>query len=247
MNKLPAIKVYDIDYSFIIKNYLNPEMWQKSWVIFQYKTFVITLRLSSINCKSEKVCFEVEIKDNSTENKYAYEWGENTDKHATFLADYSLKVDNIDFLKREIRSRIFLAIERMEGYYIMATDEYKELSFKYENEVRLLTKIAEDFLDQNNVKNEEIRNVYIDNFVSNNTTLDTLQSKLKDKEQYTKFPDFYLIFANATKDDSIIKKWEYTIADANNLEEIKKEINEYLAYMETEKFQEEKSDELEEI
>lgn len=247
MNKLPAVKVYDIDYSFIIKNYLNPEMWQKSWVIFQYKTFVITLKLSSINCKSEKVCFEIEIKDNSTENKYAYEWGENTDKHAQQIILFTLKVDNIDFLKREIRSRIFLAIERMEEYYIMATDEYKELSFQYENEVRLLTKIAEDFLDQNNVKNEEIRNVYIDNFVSNNATLDTLQSKLRDKELYTKFPDFYLIFANATKDESIIKKWEYTIANTNDLEEIKKEINEYLEYMETEEFQEEKSDELEEI
>ena len=135
----------------------------------------------------------------------------------------------------------------IEEYYIMATDEYKNLSHQYENEVRSLTKIAEDFLDQNNVKNEEIRNVYIDNFVCNNTRLDTLQSKLKDKEQYTKFPDFYLIFANATKDDNVIKKWEYIIADTNNLEEIKKEINEYLEYMETEEFQEEKYDELEEI
>ena len=36
-NKLPAIKVYDIDYSFIIKNYLNPEMWQKLGLYFNIK------------------------------------------------------------------------------------------------------------------------------------------------------------------------------------------------------------------
>ena len=58
-NKLPAIKVYDIDYSFIIKNYLNPEMWQKTWTLFQYKTFVVTLRLDSINCQKEKIFFQV--------------------------------------------------------------------------------------------------------------------------------------------------------------------------------------------
>lgn len=30
MEKLPILKVYDIDYSFIVKNYLNPEMWSKN-------------------------------------------------------------------------------------------------------------------------------------------------------------------------------------------------------------------------
>ena len=33
--KLPVLKVYEIDYSFIIKNYLNPEMWSKTWTLFQ--------------------------------------------------------------------------------------------------------------------------------------------------------------------------------------------------------------------
>ena len=74
-SKLPAIKVYDIDYSFIIKNYLNPEMWQKTWTLFQYKTFVVTLQIDYINCAEEKICFKVTLKDNSTENLYNYEWG----------------------------------------------------------------------------------------------------------------------------------------------------------------------------
>ena len=29
-----ALKVYDIDYSFIIKNYLSPELWEKTWTLF---------------------------------------------------------------------------------------------------------------------------------------------------------------------------------------------------------------------
>lgn len=247
MNKLPTIKVYDIDYSFIIKNYLNPEMWEKTWTLFQYKTFVVTLRLEGINCKSQKISFEVIVKDNSPENKYYYDWGENTDKRATRSAYYSLKVDNLDFLKREIRSSIFDTIERLEEYFIKGTGEYKELSEMYKNESEKLTKIAEEFLDDNGVKNEEIRSAYVDSFVSNNTKLDSLQESLLESEKYTKFSDFYLMFANATKDEYIVEKWERIIEDKNDLEEVKKEIEEYIEYMDTENFEIDKSSELEDI
>ena len=36
-----AIKVYDIDYSFLLKNYLNPEYWNKSWHLFVYEEIEI--------------------------------------------------------------------------------------------------------------------------------------------------------------------------------------------------------------
>ena len=40
MDNLPIIKNFEIDYSFIIKNYLNPELWHKKWNLFIYKNFV---------------------------------------------------------------------------------------------------------------------------------------------------------------------------------------------------------------
>ena len=110
-NKLPAIKVYDIDYSFIIKNYLNPEMWQKTWTLFQYKTWVITFRIDYIWCRSEKIRFMIKIKDNSPENEYKYGDCYDIDKDYSAGVDYSLKIDNIQFLKREIISKSFYIIE----------------------------------------------------------------------------------------------------------------------------------------
>ena len=52
-----AIKIYDIDYSFIIKNYLDREMWQKEWTLFVYgdKSFVIYL--SSIDTRNNSIYF----------------------------------------------------------------------------------------------------------------------------------------------------------------------------------------------
>ena len=190
-NKLPAIKVYDIDYSFIIKNYLNPEMWQKTWTLFQYKTWIITFRIDYIWCRSEKIHFLIKIKDNSPENEYKCGDYCDTDKDYGASVDYSLKIDDIQFLKREIISKSFYIIEKLEEEAIMATREYINLTKSYSDEKNKLTKIAEDFLDDNGVNNEDIRNAYIDSYVCNNTKLDLMQEKLKREMKYTIFPDLY--------------------------------------------------------
>ena len=246
-NKLPAIKVYDIDYSFIIKNYLNPEMWQKTWTLFQYKTFVITLQLTYINCQDEKITLRVKIKDNSSEHKYAFDWGRNVDKDANDDVYYSLKINNLNFLKNSVENSVFNAIERLERYNILASKDYLDLKEMYSNEKDSLKKIAEDFLDANDVSNEDIREAYIDTYVSNNTQLDAYLTRMIDRKQHLVFPDLYLVFANATRNDKTVKKWEKILAENNNIEELKTEILEYLEYMQSEDFENDMNSNLEEI
>lgn len=247
MNNGLILKVYDIDYSFIIKNYLNPEMWQKTWTIFQYKTFVVTLNIDYINCQAESITFNVKIKDNSIENKYMYEWGKNSDKEATNNAYYSLKINNLEFLKKIIESSVLKAIEKLEEYNIMGSEDYLDLQKLYSNEQDLLREIAENFLDVNNVQNEEIREAYIDNYISNNTKVDNYLRDMKNQKKYSIFSDLYLVFANATNNKNTIKTWEKLLAKNNNIEELKNEIREYLEYMKTEDFENEMNDKLEEI
>ena len=129
----------------------------------------------------------------------------------------------------------------------MATREYINLTRSYSDEKDKLTEIAEDFLDDNGVNNEDIRNAYIDSYVCNNTKLDLMQEKLKREMQYTIFPDLYLMFANATEDDKIVQKWEETLAGNNNIEELRTEILEYLEYMQSEDFEDDMNSNLEEI
>lgn len=246
-NKLPAIKVYDIDYSFIIKNYLNPEMWQKTWTLFQYKTFVITLNLDSIDCQREKIFFQVKIKDNSIERRYSYGWGENSDKEAHCYEGYSLKTNDVNLLKTLVESAVFKSIEDLEEYNIRASEDYQNLKEMYSNEQNSLRGIAEDFLDANNVLNEDIREAYIDTYVSNNTKLDIYLTQILNKKKYLVFPDLYLVFANATRNDKTVKKWEKILADNNNIEELRTEILEYLEYMQSEDFENDMNSNLEGI
>lgn len=246
-NKLPAIKVYDIDYSFIIKNYLNPEMWQKTWTLFQYKTFVVTLQLMSINCQDEKINFEIKIKDNSEENEYSYEWGKNSDKDANDYVYYSLKINDLNFLKTLIESSVFDAISKLEKYNIVASEDYQNLKEMYSNEQDYLRKIAEDFLDANDVSNEDIREAYMDAYVSNNAKLDGYLERMLETKQYIIFPDLYLMFANATRNEKTVKKWENILSENNNIEELRTNILEYSDYMNSEDFENDMSSNLEEI
>ena len=246
-NKLKDIKVYESDYNFIIKNYLNPEMWQKTWTLFQYKTFVVTLQLTYINCQDEKITLRVRIKDNSNTHKYAYSWGRNLDKEAYDDVYYSLKVNDLKFLKTSVESSVFRAIEKLEEYNIIASEDYLNLQEMYSNEQDVLRRIAEEFLDANDVSNEDIRDAYIETYVSNNTKLDSYLTRIVEKNQYLIFPDLYLVFANATNNDKTIKKWEQILEENNDIEELKTTIQEYIDYMESEGFEDDMSSNLEEI
>ena len=43
MKFLPQIKVYEVDYQFIIDNYTSPELWDKVWNLFVFKNYVYNL------------------------------------------------------------------------------------------------------------------------------------------------------------------------------------------------------------
>ena len=68
-----------------------------------------------------------------------------------------------------------------------------------------------------------------------------------EKKQYIIFPDLYLMFANATRNDKTVKKWEKILAENNNIEELRTEILEYLEYMQSEDFENDMNSNLEEI
>lgn len=241
------LKKYEMDYSFIIKNYLNPKLWEKTWTLFTYKEFVVTLKLKSINCTNNSIRFQIVLKDYNPERKYRYDWGWDDDKETYTEVEFSLKIEDINFLQRKIQSSIYGLIETLEKRNIRSFDEYRELEDSKDEEQNTLRKIAEDFLDDNNVTNEDIREVYIDNFIDNNSKINNKLIDIIDNYKFKVFTDFYLVFANSTKDEKLIEIANKNTSQVSNIEEIQKEIKEYLEYMETEEFIDEMYENLEEI
>ena len=241
MEKSLRLKVYDIDYSFIIKNYLNEKLWNKEWTIFIYKNFQIVLRLNSIDVRNKVIWFEVEIQDGNKENK-SY-WTKS--KKATFK--YFLSVESIDILKQSLNHTIFTLMQDLEREaYIQYTDEYYNLETMRSDENEKLNEIANEFLDSEGVTNDEIREAYVEYYIDKNEKVYDLINQYTNKMKYRMITDFYLIFLQATKDDERIKIIEDKIGK-EKIEETLEEIKEYEEYMKTEEFKEEMEGNLEDI
>lgn len=235
-NKM-ILKVFDVDYSFIIKNYLNPELWEKEWTLFVYKKFVVTLRLKYIYVYCNKIEFEIKVTDNDSTS-----WNRSQTRTVT----YSLKTNNITILKKAINSAIIKAFKDIEDIlYITKTDEYYKLqNMKYKERVKL-EKIAKEFLDKNNITNENIRDSYIETYVDNTEKVWSLIDDYERENRFRMTPDLYLTFAIATDnkelEDDVLK------ANEDTKEELLKQIEELEEYMQTEEYEEEVRDNLEEV
>lgn len=234
---LPAIKVWKMDYSFIIKNYLNPALWQKTWTLFEYKDFVITIKLTKIETENMRIVFRLNLRDNSRPNT----WGDQED------VSYSLKGSSIKFLIKNINGAIFRMISYHERNHVLEDlSVYIDAKQQGDIEIEKLTVLASEFLDDEGVTNEEIREAYIDKYVDDNKQNDKYIQRLRSAYEYHLLTDFYLVFAESIGDDA---KYQ-TVMDKleeNEIENVLKEINQYKTYIETDDYQEEMKGLLEEI
>lgn len=234
---LPAIKVWKMDYSFIIKNYLNPALWQKTWTLFEYKDFVITIKLTKIETENMRIVFRLNLRDNSRPNT----WGDQED------VSYSLKGSSIKFLIKNINGAIFRMISYHERNHVLEDlPVYIDAKQQGDIEIEKLTVLASEFLDDEGVTNEEIREAYIDKYVDDNKQNDKYIQRLRSAYEYHLLTDFYLVFAESIGDDA---KYQ-TVMDKleeNEIENVLKEINQYKIYIETDDYQGEMKGLLEEI
>lgn len=243
MENLPIIKVYDVDYSFIIKNYLNPEMWSKKWTLFQYKGFVFTLQLVRIDCDENKIVFYVCLEDRLEPHKYWAEWEAYPNRSINGVS-YSLKIDDIKFLKNKIYSAMKECIRILEDKACKALCEYQEMRDDKWTEREVLTEVAEQFLNDNNVYNSEIRDVYIENYIENNSRVEEQMQSFINNNRYRLLTDLYLILAESQNDEMLLK---IVLNTDNEYTNIYEEVKQYMEYLETEECREKLEDNLEDL
>ena len=245
MENLPIIKVFKIDYSFLMKNYLNPELWKKEWTLFAYKTFTITLQIYSIKTKEEKITFLITV--------YNHDINSNgIDNKCTNYIECSLKLEALTFLKRQINSCIFNTICSMEKmYFILETDECRELLDKKYEERSRLRQYAEEFLDECGVTSYACREAYIEAYVDENEQVVNLIEDYISAKAYTMLPDLFLTFLSTLEDDPKkeirTKEIEFAIG-SEYYKDVMERIQEFkLEFEDEENFEAEMKSKLEEV
>ena len=230
---LPTLKVYKIDFDFIIRNYLDKHLWKKKWNLFIYKDNVFTINLYKIDMEEDCIYFKIKY------NKRSFDY-----EYVTYYNDGRV---NMKVFMKEIRGAIFRLMCNYEQDLIRQTPGYKKIKETYETEKDLLREIAERYLDENGVTNDNIREPYIESYVSDNSNIDNKLADYKMLYRYNYLTEMMLVYTKAIEDESRIN----AIRNANNnkikLGIIESEVDLYLKEMETTEYVTEMEGQLESI
>lgn len=153
---------------------------------------------------------------------------------------------NINLLKKEINLCMVRLIENLEQEYIERKDsDYEYVLRSNEEEKQRLREIAEDFLNDNSVYNDDIREVYIDYYVNNNDTIYKDLDSILNVKKYNYLTDLYLIISEITKNDLL--KQSVLNNQSSDVSLIINEVEEFMNYLQTDTYLEEMQERLESI
>lgn len=220
-----AYKVYDIDYSFLIKNYLNQELWHKEWDLLCYKQYRFTIALDSIDCQDDTITFKIRLYGAD------YYWS-----CVSYSVIYHYNNTSIKILKQQIAGAMIDCIKSTEEYSLKNTSEYEKIVECAELEEQKLREIAEQKLDNEGISNEEIRDAYIDTFVSKNSTTDFKKSRYLARMQYKYYSDLYLIVCKSLPDCTRSGEIMDALKSVGNIDDLLQEVDSFMKKMETEEY-----------
>ena len=227
-----VLKQYNIDYDFIISNYLDKSLWKKKWNLFVYKDHVFTLNLYSIDTRNDKIMFEIQY------NKRTY---------SNELVSYDIQNTSIKILKQQINGAIFRLMEREDESRARNSQGYQTILDAYRDEEEKLREIAEGFLDDNNITIDEVREEYIDRYVTNNCKMCTMLTNYLDGTKYTFLTELLLVFTKITEDTKRYENVCNAVGNRSSVALIESAVEQFVSEMETEEYEEEMTNALESL
>lgn len=229
---LPEIKVYKIDYDFIISNYLDKSLWKKKWNLFIYKDHVFTLNLYKIETETDRIVFKISYNKLSWDNEYV---------------TYDIQNTSILILKKQINGAIFRLMETKDEYDARNSAGYSAIVDAREEEHDRLHDIAEQYLDSNGINLEDVREAYIDRFISRNAKTDLMAYNYLQGCMYTFLAEIMLVFTKITNDNARYNTVVNAVGNKGNIALIESAVEEFVGEMETDDYEEEMTNALESL
>lgn len=192
MENTVSTKVVKLDLKTILENYKDPKFWSKKWSIIDTKEIKIVWYIERIDCVDNKIssCVMVQNKNIRRGTKKftdLYSWEKS---YLTPIPVNNPEYTEEHFKKTLLNSIIFL-LGNVEQNCTFSYAEYSEAR-RLDNEIEdKLKEIAENFLDENNVTNESIREAYIEKYVSDNSC-ESYTLKVIERFKYKIIPNSYL-------------------------------------------------------
>lgn len=195
MENTVSTQVVKLDLQTILANYKDPKFWSKKWTIIDTKQVKIIWYISYINCAENKINSVLKVsnknikKGNKDLNHAGYWFNESVDVPA-------IPINNPEYTEKHfenaILGKVLELLGDIERHCTYEYAEYKEAEHLQQEMKDKLREIAEEFLDDNNVTNEAIRDAYISKYVSDNYDASGITSKIIERYHYKIIPTVYL-------------------------------------------------------
>lgn len=181
-----ALKTYDVDYGFILRNYLDQSLWDKIWNIFEYREYKVNMKLYQIEIPSKVVTLRFTITNNERRE----------------YKDVRIYLNNLNFkvLKKQINSAIDGLIHDIESSIIRDTEEYKEVDDSYYTEKEELRAEAEEILDEKGIEDEDVREAYINKYWDDNRKYWDRINEFMESKKETVLVNLYLEYYRSIED-----------------------------------------------
>lgn len=156
MNELSTV-LYQINFRYILDNCLDKRMWRKSWTLFDYDQCILLLKLARINVADNNVVLKVATNENRWRS-----------------ISFELPMDKAHFNTNVFYTKVFSALRdmiQMEERDLMDDHPLYLEGRKKDNLMNEANRImAERRLDSLAIVDDEIRELYIEKYVSDNRT-----------------------------------------------------------------------------
>lgn len=161
-----------LDLAEILANYRKPKFWKNKWCVFKTNDFDCIWRIRNINVEGNSIesCVTLHYKG---KRKIKRNWWDS--ESFTSYCE-SVPIDNPDYnqlvFNKNVLGKVINTIDYLENAIILNSYEYKEAEKLERDERDKLEEVAEKFLDSENVTNKEIREAYIDHYISKASKFD---------------------------------------------------------------------------
>ena len=188
-----STKVVKLDLKTILANYKKPEFWSKRWTVIETNEIKVVWYITKIDCVNNKIesTLKVEkrnIKKGNLDVSETCCWLEELSVSVIPINNKSYTQSNF---QNAVLGTLIRLLEDVERHCTWSYAEYKQAE-RLEEEIRdKLRQYAEEFLDENNVTNEAIRDAYIEKYVSANDKSEYCWN-VCEKYKHTIIPRAYL-------------------------------------------------------
>ncbi len=194
MENTVSTQVVKLDLQTILANYKDPKFWSKKWTIIDTESLKIVWYISYIDCEDNKINSALKVSNKKI--KRGNKGFENSWYCNESVSVSPIPIDNPDYTERHfenaILGKVLELLGDVERHCTYEYAEYKEAERLQEEIKDKLREYASEFLDENNVTNEEIRDAYIEKYIDKNYEAGYLTAKIIDRYHYKIIPNVYL-------------------------------------------------------